>query len=67
MRVAKILMAYKNPMQLGLMIEAMAHPEFNFYIHLDKKIAIANFQYLQHGQYSHFVRHLTTKSNFSTS
>ncbi|TCD23407.1 glycosyltransferase [Pedobacter psychrodurus] len=47
MRVANIIMAYKNPKQLGMMIKAMAHPEFDFYIHLDKKIAISGFQHLQ--------------------
>ncbi|WP_235525988.1 beta-1,6-N-acetylglucosaminyltransferase [Pedobacter sp. Leaf216] len=52
-------MAYKNPMQLGLMIEAMAHPEFDFYIHLDKKINIANFQYLQHLPNVYFIANRT--------
>ena len=59
MRVANIIMAYKNPKQLEMMIRAMAHPEFDFYIHLDKKIAMSGFQYLQELPNVYFITNRT--------
>ncbi|PWS33766.1 beta-1,6-N-acetylglucosaminyltransferase [Pedobacter paludis] len=47
MKVAHLIMAYKNPAQLERMIKAMDHPDFYFFIHLDKKISIDQFIYLK--------------------
>lgn len=47
MRIANIIMAYKNPRQVERMILAMDHPDFDFYIHLDKKIDMAPFLFLK--------------------
>ena len=47
MRIAHIITAHKNPAQLEKLIRAMYHPGFDFYIHLDKKISSASFEYLR--------------------
>jgi len=46
MRVANIIMAYKDPKQIEKMIKAMDHPDLYFFIHLDQKIAMEPFEYL---------------------
>lgn len=46
MRVANIIMAYKDPEQIEKMIKAMDHPDLFFFIHLDEKISIQPFEYL---------------------
>lgn len=39
-------MAYKYPEQVEKLIHSMTHPNFFFYIHLDQKIDIRDFEYL---------------------
>lgn len=40
MRTAHLILVHKNPRQLERLLKTMAHPNFDFYIHLDKKIDI---------------------------
>ncbi|WP_316810275.1 beta-1,6-N-acetylglucosaminyltransferase [Pedobacter heparinus] len=47
MRIAHILIAHKNPVQLERLLRKMQHPEFDFYIHIDKKVDIQSFLYLK--------------------
>lgn len=47
MRIAHIIITHKNPSQLERLINRMQHPDFDFYIHLDKKIDISSFEYLK--------------------
>jgi len=47
MKVAHLIMAYKNPKQLERLIKRLNHPEFDIFIHLDKKIDIREFRYLE--------------------
>jgi len=46
MRIAHLIMAYKNPAQLERLIKRLHHPQFDVYIHLDKKIDIRLFDHL---------------------
>jgi hypothetical protein len=46
MRIAHIIITHKNPVQLERMLQKMQHPEFDFYIHVDKKVDINSYQYL---------------------
>ncbi|WP_316839577.1 beta-1,6-N-acetylglucosaminyltransferase [Pedobacter gandavensis] len=46
MKIAHLIMAYKNSGQVERMIKAMDHPNFHFYIHLDLKIDIKEFEHL---------------------
>jgi hypothetical protein len=43
MKVAHLILAHKNPAQLLRLIEALQHPGFHFFIHVDQKIAITPF------------------------
>jgi len=47
MRIAHIIITHKNPAQLERLIHKMQHPDFDFYIHLDKKVEIKIFEYLK--------------------
>jgi hypothetical protein len=46
MRVAHLVITYTSPLQTERMIRRMEHPEFDFYIHVDKKIDITSHLYL---------------------
>lgn len=43
MRTAHLILVHKNPRQLERLLKTMLHPNFDFYIHLDKKIDINNY------------------------
>jgi len=46
MKIAHLILAHKNPQQLERLLDALDHPAFDFYIHLDKKTDAAPFEYL---------------------
>lgn len=46
MRMAHLIMAYKDPAQIERLVKKLSHPDFDFYIHLDNKIPIGPFEYL---------------------
>src|ERR1700709_1760323 len=46
MRVAHLIITYTNPLQTERMIRQMQHPEFDFYIHVDKKMDISSHLFL---------------------
>lgn len=46
MRIAHLILTHKNPAQLQMLLKAMQHPAFDFYIHIDKKTNAEPFQYL---------------------
>jgi hypothetical protein len=43
MKIAHLILVHKNPQQLLRQVEAMDHPDFDFYIHVDKKTDIHRF------------------------
>lgn len=47
MKVAHLILTYTNPQQTERMIRKMSHPDFDFYIHVDKKIDIEPYYYLR--------------------
>lgn len=47
MRVAHIIIAHKNPLQLERLVRKMQHENFDFYIHIDKKVDMGEFLYLE--------------------
>jgi len=55
MRIAHIIMAHKNPGQLNRLIRRLEHPDFDIYIHLDKKIDIADFEHLKSSHRVNFI------------
>lgn len=46
MRIAHVIMAHKNPPQLLRLIERLQHPNFDIYIHIDKKVPSDKFKFL---------------------
>lgn len=44
MRIAHIIIAHKNPLQLVRLVKHLQHPHSDIYIHLDKKTDMAFFQ-----------------------
>ena len=46
MKVAHLILTYTDPVQTERMIKALSNPNFDFYIHVDKKIDIAPHLYL---------------------
>ncbi|MGY0037939.1 beta-1,6-N-acetylglucosaminyltransferase [Pedobacter sp. NJ-S-72] len=55
MRIAHIIIAHKNPAQLERLIRVMRHPDFDFYIYVDKKIDITAFEYLEQFGQVYFI------------
>lgn len=47
MKVAHLIMAHKEPLQLERLLNKLAFPKFDLYIHLDKKVDIQPFYYLK--------------------
>ncbi|SFE51188.1 Core-2/I-Branching enzyme [Chitinophaga sp. CF118] len=46
MRIANIIIFHKDPGSIERLINALQHPNFDFYLHLDKKVDIRPFAYL---------------------
>ncbi len=46
MRIAHLILTHKGPEQLQKLIEALDHPAFDIYIHVDKKVDITPFLFL---------------------
>lgn len=46
MKIAHLILAHKNPAQLERLLNALDHPGFDFYIHIDKKTDDRPFRYL---------------------
>lgn len=55
MKVAHLIMAYKNPIQLERLVKCLNHPGFDIYIHLDKKIDIKKFQFINKQERVFFI------------
>jgi Core-2/I-Branching enzyme len=56
MRIANIILVHKNPRQVESLIKTMFHADFDFYIHVDKKIDIKPFEYLSLIDQVYFVK-----------
>lgn len=59
MRVAHILMVHRSPAQLERLLTVMAHKDFDFYIHVDKKVDIQPFEYLSKIKQVYFISNRT--------
>jgi hypothetical protein len=60
MRIAHVIFAYKDPAQIERLIKTLSHPEFDFYIHLDKKIKKKPFEYLSKMERVRFIKKTIT-------
>lgn len=44
MKVAFVILAYKNPTQIRILVEHLIHPEHFFFVHIDKRIEVKPFK-----------------------
>lgn len=44
MKIAFIILAYKNPIQIRILVEHLIHPNHHFFIHVDKNVNIIDFE-----------------------
>lgn len=56
MRTAHLIIAHKNPEQIERMIKRLQHPDFDFYIHVDKKVDIELFSNLKFLPNVYFIK-----------
>lgn len=59
MRIAHLILTHKSPSQLERLINALEHPKFYFFIHIDKKTNIEPFQYLAQRPNVYFINNRT--------
>ncbi|MET4082104.1 hypothetical protein ABIB40_002060 [Pedobacter sp. UYP30] len=59
MKIATLITAFKLPQQLERMLKAMEHPDFYFFIHIDKKIDISLFFHLENLPRVTFIKNRT--------
>lgn len=56
MKIAHLILTHKHPRQVERLIQALDHPAFDFFIHVDKKTAEAPFLGLAHRKNVFFIR-----------
>lgn len=56
MKIAHLIMAYKNPSQLERLINRLSHPQCDVFIHLDKKIDYKEYEYLNENKQVNFIQ-----------
>lgn len=59
MRIAHLILTYTNPRQTERMIKNMAHPDADFYIHVDQKFDINPHLFLQNLPNVYFIKNRT--------
>jgi hypothetical protein len=60
MEVAHIIMAYKNPSQVERLVQQLVHPHCDVFIHLDKKVDISDFRFLEAHSNVYFIENRVT-------
>lgn len=58
-KVAHIIMAHKEPLQLERLIYRLQYPHFDLFVHLDKKVNLNSFIYLKDIANVHFIQNRT--------
>lgn len=56
MLIAHVIMAHKNPKQLQRLISKLEHPNFDIYIHIDKKVTIDEFSLIKETKTVKFIK-----------
>jgi len=59
LKIAHLILTHKDPQQLEKLINALDHPAFDFYIHVDKKSNINPFTYLADRKNVSFIKNRT--------
>jgi hypothetical protein len=56
MKIAHLILTYTNPQLTERLIKKLAHPQFDFYIHVDKKYSIEPYLYLKQYPNVYFIQ-----------
>lgn len=56
MRIANIIITHKNPNQLERLVKKMQHDKFDFFIHVDKKVDIRQYEHLRNITGVYFIQ-----------
>jgi hypothetical protein len=56
MRLAHLILAHSNPLQLARLVKKLSHPNADVYIHLDVKIEPALFQFIEDFPNTFFIK-----------
>jgi hypothetical protein len=56
MKIAFLILAHKNPKQLEQLIDVLQHPDFYFFVHVDKKTRFEPFAYLGNCENVFFIK-----------
>lgn len=56
MKIAFLILAHKNPKQLGRLLHALQHDAFHFYIHIDAKSDAGQFNFLIDNKISFLIK-----------
>jgi len=59
MRIAHLILTYTSPEQTERMIKSLSHPNFDFYIHVDKKLDINHHLFLKSIPNVYFIHNRT--------
>jgi hypothetical protein len=59
MKIAHLILAHKNPQQVERLMNAMQHPNFSFFIHVDQKTDQSSFLYLAQKQNTFLIKNRT--------
>jgi hypothetical protein len=59
MKIAFLILAHKNPIQLQMLLNALQHDAFHFFIHIDKKANAEPFKYLANNKNIFFIKKRT--------
>jgi hypothetical protein len=55
MRIANLIIGHKNASQLSRLVDRLQHPNFDVYIHIDKKVDIGEFRKLENSPRVFFI------------
>ena len=61
MKIAHLILAHENPLQLKRLIQRLSHDDAKFYIHLDLKVDITPFLLLQSEQVNFIVKRVRVR------
>ncbi|HTI11344.1 MAG TPA: beta-1,6-N-acetylglucosaminyltransferase [Puia sp.] len=56
MRIAHIIVFHQDSIAIERLLQALAHPQFDVYLHLDQKVDLAPFAYLSRYPNTYFVK-----------
>jgi len=60
MRIAQLIIAHKNPTQVLRLVKRLQHPNFSLFVHVDQKVSIDEFRYMENELEFTLIKNRTT-------